>query len=283
MEAHSEENLEVKAIESNDKYYKYYNFKKELLTISSNIEHIADSFRKVKREADYNHKTRYTTIAYCSIISVVVSIFAIVLHLVMTSGSTYKLFVYLFLAVIHLYGLLVRKQAAAEDSLAELETKNLIRQAKDIATLLQTMHQSINNLPKDLFKAVDKVKIQAGCILKYEYIFTSERFVATLFPFYTAFIMCCLNIFVILAILMCENMMMIQCVGFFEQLEKIVSSTAYALIIDIVTLRNTLNQIGKDCLASITSFWIERLGELDGEIILLHENLDLFINLQPNL
>ena len=246
------------------------------------LKETSKSLKEVKMKL-----ARYTNIIYC----VVISMLIIMMMFNFTGINltiTNVLAVNVILVIIHLIGLSVCKKAY--HSLDEHEIKKFIQEAKGTALQLQkVLEDNINSIlliHDDTFKAANKVIIKAGIISEYDNPYIA-RLLISLFrngAFFASFMVCCLNLFVVAVIAMCQIMAMFQFLQYFEQLETVLLYAAYVLITDIGIQAFTLYQIKQGRLISIQiSHWIEKLDEFDREVLLLHENLILFRNLQPRI
>lgn len=244
-----------------------------------NPKQTSKSLKEVKKKM-----AKYTNIIYCVVISMLI---IMVFNFMVTNLTiTNKLAMHVTRAIIHVIGLSVCEKA--DYSLNKHETKRLIKEAKDTASQLQKVLRenikSILLINEDIFRAAIKVIIKAGSISEYDSPYIA-RLLVSLFKngaFLASFIVCCLNLCVVAAILICQTMAIFQFLDILEQLETVFLNAAYVLIMDIVMQAFTLYRIKQGCLISNEiSQWIEKLDEVDREVDLLHENLSLIRNLQP--
>ena len=243
---------------------------------------ISKSFKEIRKKI-----AKYTNLIYCAVISILVIM--VFNFMAINSTITNKLAMHVILVIIHVIGLSVCDKA--DYSLNKHETKRLIKEAKDTALQLQkVLEENIKSIllihdAYDIFKAANKVIIKAGSISECDNP-NIAKLLVSLFrngAFFASFIVCCLNLFVVAVIAMCQTMAMFQFLEFFEQLEMVLLYAAYVLIMDIGIQTSTLYRIKQGCLISNQiSYWIKKLDEFDKEVLLLYENLRLFRNLQTH-
>ena len=279
-EIHEEINLEEKDVYRSD-MDTVLHLINVMKGIMSKPKESSKSLKEVKKKM-----AKYTNIIYCIVISML--IIMVFNFMMINLTTTNKLAMHVVCVIIHAVGLSVCEKA--EYSLNEHETKKFIKEAKDTASQLQKLLEenikSILLMHDDIFKAANKVIIKAGSISEYDNPYIAKLLIS-LFrngAFFASFTVCCLNLFVVAVIAMCQTMAMLQFLEFFEQLETVLLYAAYVLIMDIGMQAFTLYWIKKGCLISNQiSYWIEKLDEFDREISLLHENLRLFSNFQPRI
>lgn len=279
-EIHEEINLEER-----DVYRSDMDKVSHLINVIENVvpkpKESSKSLKEIKKKM-----AKYTNIIYCIVISMLI---IMLFNFMVTNLTTAnKLAMHVVRVIIHVIGLSVCEKA--EYSLNEHETKKFIKEAKDTASQLQKLLEenikSILLMHDDIFKAANKVIIKAGSISECDNPYIA-RLLVSLFrngAFFASFMVCCLNLFVVAAIAMCQTMASLQFLEFFEQLETVLLYAAYVLITDIGIQAFTLYRIKRGCLISNQiSYWIEKLDEFDREVFLLHENLRLFRNFQPRI
>ena len=266
------------------------------IIVSHVINELGDSMVRIKGSSKSLKEVKKNVVRLTNIIyNVITSMLIImVLNLMVNLTIINKLFVYVILVIIHIYGLSVCKEA--ENLFSEHKTRRYIREAKNTSLQLQTtLEEKISKLTlqlqisaedsKVIHKAANKVIIKAGVMLECDYPYVAKLLISIFKngALFASFIVCSSNLLLIAAILICDRIMVFPCPVIFEQLKEVqmFHIGVYVLIMDIVIQAYNLSWIQKGSLISNQlDSWIRKLDELDREIELLQSNSALFKKLK---